>query len=76
MIGAVEDHGELVGVLEGHGAECFLSGTSVALSKATILHLDPGGQRVRHPAERPGTLDEGVEHVVLDVGPHATRNRA
>src|SRR3954454_23556867 len=48
------------------GGSCFLSATRVACSSATILHLDPGGERVGDPAERPGALDQHGQGVVVE----------
>src|SRR3954447_11265304 len=48
------------------GGWCFLSATRVACSSATILHLDPRGQRVRDPAEGPRALDQHGQRVVVD----------
>src|SRR3954452_3086608 len=48
------------------GGWCFLSATRVACSSATILHLDPRGQRVRDPAERPRALHQHGQRVVVE----------
>src|SRR3954452_6408189 len=50
------------------GGWCFLSATRVASSSATILHLDPRGQRVRDPAEGPRALDQHGQRVVVERG--------
>src|SRR3954453_11234540 len=44
----------------------FPSVTRVACSSATILHLDPRGERVRDPAERPRALDQHGQRVVVE----------